>query len=496
MQVCVKREAIDTIETDLVVIGICKGEALSGGAAIVDEKLGGVIDGMLEDGDFRAKEGDVATLYTRGAFSAKRILLLGLGEKSALTTEGLRRAAGTAARVVQSLSLTRFCMLTPDSGADDACTAQALVEGAILGTYRYTELKTLDEQKPEIKSLTLLAQKGESMEALSEGAKRGRIIAESVCLTRDLQTKPANFMTPTMLTESATETAAQVGLSIEVLDEQQMAELGMGSLLGVAQGSDEPAQFVILGHNMDREDLDTYVIVGKGITFDSGGLSLKPVQGMELMKYDMSGAAVTLGVLRDAALLELPLRVIGLIPATENLPGGRAYKPGDVLKSMSGITIEVISTDAEGRLILADALHYAGRYEPKGIVDLATLTGGCVVALGHVASGLMGNDTSLLADIKAASERSGEKVWELPLFDEYKAQIKSAVADVKNSGGRTASAITAGLFLQHFVGEHPWAHLDIAGTAWSEKTIGHVPEGATGHGVRLLVEWLSGMASR
>lgn len=492
MQVSVEQRPIDEVVSDAIVLLLAADSALDGAAAVVSERLGGLIETMRDDGDFSGKAGQVATVYARGALAAKRVLLVGLGEQKLLSTDALRRAMGAAARAVQGLLLTECAVLVPKvESLAPMDVAQALAEGTLLGSYSFCAHKTLEETETAIERLILLVQDDDAFEALSAGAERGRIVAESVCQSRDLQTEPANFMTPTILAEKATEIAAEVGLSIEVLDESQMAALGMGSLLGVAQGSNEPAQFIILGHNMDRDDLDTYVVVGKGITFDSGGLSLKPVQGMEAMKYDMSGAAVTLGVLRAAALLKMPLRVIGLMPATENMPGGRAYKPGDVLESMSGITIEVISTDAEGRLILADALHYAGRYEPKAIVDLATLTGGCVVALGHVASGLMGNDSSLVADLLAASKRTGEKVWELPLFDEYEAQIKSAVADVKNSGGRTASAITAGLFLQHFVGEHPWAHLDIAGTAWSEETVGDVPKGATGHGVRLLVDWLT-----
>jgi len=269
-----------------------------------------------------------------------------------------------------------------------------------------------------------------------------------------------------------------------------MAELGMGALLGVAQGSDEPAKFIILEHNADRADLDTYVVVGKGITFDSGGISLKPSDGMEWMKDDMSGAAVTLGVMQAVAALDLPLHVVGLMPATENLPGGRAYKPGDVLKAMNGLTIEVVSTDAEGRVILADALAYAAKFAPKAVVDLATLTGACVVALGHVASGLLASDDALAGQLLESSARTGEKIWRLPLFDEYVEQIKSDVADVRNTGGRPAGTITGALFLQRFAEGYPWAHLDIAGTAKVDSDRGYVLKGATGHGVRLLVDWL------
>ncbi|HID65309.1 MAG TPA: leucyl aminopeptidase, partial [Anaerolineae bacterium] len=300
----------------------------------------------------------------------------------------------------------------------------------------------------------------------------------------------------TMLAQTARQLAEEHGLRCQVLDEEQMAELGMGALLGVAQGSQEPARFIILEHNADREDLDTIVLVGKGLTFDSGGISIKPGKGMEKMKTDMAGGAVVLATLRAASILELPLHVVGLVPATENLPGGRAYKPGDILHSLSGQTIEIINTDAEGRLILADALAYAQRYEPQAVVDLATLTGACVVALGHTASGLMGTDAELVTRLKRAAQTSAELTWELPLLKDYYRQIESEVADVKNSGGQPAGVITAGAFLSKFAQGYPWAHLDIAGTTWIEKDKtyplrSYLPTpGATGVGVRLLVQFL------
>jgi len=353
----------------------------------------------------------------------------------------------------------------------------------------YEGHKTHDESTaPPLDGITIVVPTG-CVEAGSSGAARGAVIAEAVTLARDLANEPGNFMTPTLFAEKAEEVANAVGLGYQVLEESDMASLGMGALLGVAQGSEEPAKFVVLEHNAGHPELDTYVIVGKGITFDSGGISLKPGEGMEWMRDDMSGAAVALGVLQAVARLRLPLHVVGLLPTTENLPDGRAYKPGDVLESLAGLTIEVVSTDAEGRLILADALAYARRFQPKAVVDLATLTGACVVALGNVTSGLMSNDDSLAAQLGAASARTGERIWRLHLFDEYAEQIKSDVADVRNTGGRPAGSITAGLFLQRFA-DYPWAHLDIAGTAKVDKERGYIPKGATGHGVRLLVDWL------
>jgi leucyl aminopeptidase len=316
-----------------------------------------------------------------------------------------------------------------------------------------------------------------------------------VNLVRDLVNSPANYATPTMLAQKAEETAAKFGLEIQILEEEEMRELGMGSLLGVAQGSEEPARFVVLEHNRDHAELDTIALVGKGITFDSGGISLKQAEGMKVCKGDMAGAAAVLGTMCVAAALKLPVHLVGLMPLTENMPGGRAYKPGDVVKAMNGKTIEVISTDAEGRMILVDALTYSLRYEPKAIIDLATLTGSVMVALGHQAMGLFSNDDQLSARLEAAGQKSFERVWRFPLYEEYGKQLKSDIADMKNSGGREGGAITAAIFLQKFVNDRPWAHLDIAGVAfkWSDKDrddIAYLPGWSTGTGVRLLTQFL------
>ena len=495
MEIRVQAGAIQEVAAEMIVVNLFQGVTGPGGATgAVDKALGGAIRELIQAGDFRGKAEQAAVLYTRGAIPAKRVLLVGLGEQNKFGLDVARRVAGTVARKAVELRVTQYHSIVHGAGVgglDPADAAQALVEGTILGSYTFTEHKTdISEQEPRLEALTLVELDPLTVPAHERGATVGKAIAEAVCFVRDLVNQPANYLTPTLLAEAAEEMASEMGLSYQVLEEAQMAELGMGALLGVAQGSAEPAKLIILEHNAGRPELDTYVIVGKGITFDSGGISLKPSEGMEAMKDDMSGAAITLGVLRAAAALQLPLHLVGLAPATENLPDGRAYKPGDVLKSMSGQTIEVISTDAEGRLILADALSYARRYQPKGVVDLATLTGACVVALGHIASGLMGNNPELNRALIQASAETGEKIWELPLYEEYAEQIKSDVADIKNAGGRPAGAITAGLFLSGFASSYPWAHLDIAGTAWADTTKGYLPKGATGHGLRLLVQWL------
>jgi leucyl aminopeptidase len=495
MQTHVAQGDIQQVASELIVVNLFQGVATPGGATgVVDKALGGQISALIAAGDFQGKAEQTALLYPSGAIPAKRVLVVGLGEQAKFTLDVLRRVAATVARAARKLRVVRYHSIVHGAGTgglDPAQAAQAIVEGTRLGSYAFTDLKTdLNGTDPTLEALTLVERDADMLSAVQQGASTGQIIAEAVCLARDLVNKPGNYLTPTMLVEVAEGVAAERGLGCQVLEESAMADLGMGALLGVAQGSDEPAKFIILEHNADRDDLDTYVIVGKGITFDSGGISIKPSDGMEAMKDDMAGAAATLGILSAVAALNLPLHVVGLMPATENLPDGRAYKPGDVLKSMSGLTIEVISTDAEGRLILADALDYAKRFQPKAVVDMATLTGACVVALGHVTSGMMGNNFDLLKALSAASAASGEKVWELPLYDDYAEQIKSDVADVKNTGGRPAGTITAGLFLGKFAKDYPWAHLDIAGTAWSDAEKGYKVKGATGVGVRLLVQWL------
>jgi len=501
MNITVEQGAIQEVSSELIVVNLFEGVTTPGGATgAVDRALGGAITELIAAGDFKGKAEETAVFYTRGAIPARRVLLVGLGAQDKFDLDVVRRASASAARAALKLGVTAYHSIVHGGGAGGLAlgqAAQAVVEGTVLGSYTFTEHKT--EKKdltPPLEGLTLVQFDASALPAVQRGAHVGQVVAEAACFARDLSNKPGNYLTPTLLAETAEQMAQEAGLRFQVLEESDMAELGMGALLGVAQGSQEPAKFIILEHNAERKDLDTYVIVGKGITFDSGGISLKPSEGMGAMKDDMSGAGVTLAVLRAVAALGLPLHVVGLAPATENLPGGRAYKPGDVLESMSGLTIEVISTDAEGRLILADALHYARRYEPKAVVDLATLTGACVVALGHVACGLMSKDEPLTEALRRASAVSGEKVWPLPLYDEYAEQIKSDVADLMNSGGRPAGSITAGLFLSRFAEGYPWAHLDIAGTAWAEKEQGYTPKGGTGFGVRLLVQWLRDVAAR
>jgi leucyl aminopeptidase len=501
MEIAVKAGQIQQEEAELVVVNLFQGVKTPGGATgAVDKALGGLITDLIASGDFTGKLNELAVLYTQGAIPAKRIMMVGLGKEEEFDLDKVRDAAGTVARRVRQLGVRSYSTIVHGggkAGLSVEMASQAIAEGTILALYKFLEHKTADdEEEIEIEQLTFVEFDAGKLLQVEAGARAGQVIAESVRLTRDLVNHPPSVATPTMLAQTARQLAEERGLRCQVLDEEQMAELGMGALLGVAQGSQEPARFIILEHNADRKDLDTIVLVGKGLTFDSGGLSIKSGTGMEKMKTDMAGGAVVLATLRAAGILDLPLHVVGLVPATENLPSGKAYKPGDVLHSLSGQTIEVINTDAEGRLILADALAYAQRYKPQAVVDLATLTSACVVALGHMASGLMGTDAELVARLKRAGQTSAELAWELPLLKDYYRQITSEVADVKNSGGRPGGVVTAGAFLSKFAQGYSWAHLDIAGTTWIERDKiyplkSYLPTpGATGVGVRLLVQFL------
>jgi leucyl aminopeptidase len=465
---------------DLLAVALCKGES--------PQDLGEDASRVVSEGDFSGKPGETALLYGQQGL-APRLLLVGLGERDLLTTEKLRRAAATAARRARTLELREAALslpTLPDTATREA--ARAAAEGAKLGLYRFVEHKTSADDH-ELEAFRLVADEGELDEAI-DGAEIGRKVAEGSALARDLANEPSNVATPEYLAERARAIAEKYGMRCEVLDRAGIEAEGLTGLATVGRSASNEPRFIVLEHRKGGDEAPV-VLVGKAVTFDSGGISIKPTAGMEDMKFDMSGGAAVLGAMEAVGALDLLLNGVALVPATENLPGGDAFKPGDVLEMHSGKTVEIITTDAEGRLILADALSYARRYEPSAVIDCATLTGACVVALGAHASGLMGNDEDLIAEVQAAGETTGERVWPLPLFEEYTEQIGGDTADIKNSGGRGGGALTAGAFLKEFA-DFPWVHLDIAGTAYGKKGDAYTTKGATGVPTRLLVEFLIG----
>ena len=444
---------------------------------------------LVSQAGFRGSANEAILLPRDGSWT----LVIGLGKSKELSLERVRQFAGTAARAARSRgfkAVTLPVLSERGLGAPPA-VAQALAEGALLGLYRYDRLRQVPkhEQGKRIDTITLVVSRAGDVAHAKRAVDKARIIAEAVRLARDLINGPSNLVTPTYLANTARQIAKSHRLRCTVIPFAQLKRRGFGGIVGVAQGSAHPAQFIVLDYRPARAKA-TFAFCGKGITFDTGGISLKPAAKMEQMKYDMSGAAAVLGAVQAAATLKLPYRVIGIIAATENMPSGTAQKPGDILKTLSGKTVEVLNTDAEGRLVLADCLHYAKRYKPDCVVDLATLTGACVVALGSEAIGLMTKDERLAARLNQAGKTTYERVWRLPLWDEYGPAMKSDIADLRNvTNTGEAGTITAAKFLEEFTdGLKTWAHLDIAGTAWTEKDKPYVPKGAVGVGVRLLIE--------
>ena len=499
------RAPVDEIRTPMLVLHIFERDRQPVGfVAKVDGLYGGAIARVLERGDFKGRKEDTLLLYAPDAgIGIERVLLVGVGKREEHTVERLRRAVGVAVRQAEKLSITDIAVsvghvhhLSEHMG--DYFAGLAAVEAGVLASWDFREMKSRpDEDAPQVElaSLTLIAhQDGEHTE-FERAARHGAITARAENFARELQTRPGNVVTPSYLADRAREMAAEVGLQVTVLDRAAIEQEGMHALLAVAQGSAQEPRFIILEHRRGNGSGRPLVLVGKGITFDTGGISLKPPANMEEMKYDMSGAAGVIAAMRAIAELGLEIDVIGLVAAAENMPSSTAVKPGDVIRSHLGKTIEVVNTDAEGRLVLADALSYARRYEPAAMVNAATLTGAVVIALGHHGIGLMGNHGGLLNELTAVGLRVGERCWKLPLWDEYREQIDSTIADIKNTGGRPAGSITAGWFLKEFVAdETPWAHLDIAGTAYRDEPVPYLRKGATGWPTRLFIEWVRARA--
>jgi leucyl aminopeptidase len=492
MEIRVEKGAAEKFPCELLLLFSFEfPEPLEGPVKNVDLELKGFISSLMNQGDFKGELFERKLFYTQGTLPTKRVLLTGLGKRGEFDLEKWRGAASKAGQYIRDSGIKKFAFQIKkfDRLAEEEL-AESFVTGLLLGTYQYNELKTLERDKiKEIDEGIILGETAAELKSLRNGVETGRIIAEAVCGARDLVNGPSNKITPALLAEKAQQIAKDHGMEIQILEVSQAEAMGMGAFTAVAKGSQEPGKFIILEYNKGKGS-DTIALVGKGITFDSGGISIKPSEGMDRMKDDMSGAAAVLATMQAASKLQIPLHLAGIIPATENLPSGKAYKPGDVLKTLSGQTVEVISTDAEGRLILSDALTYGLRYKPKAIIDLATLTGACVIALGDYTIGLFGNNESLLKRIEESSEKTGEKVWRLPLWDEYFEYLKSDVADFRNVGTRAAGAIIGGIFLSKFVEKIPWVHLDIAGPASIEKEKPYIPKGGTGVGVRLVIQML------
>jgi leucyl aminopeptidase len=493
VNITVKKGNLVDTKTQAIILAVCEGEkTFSELVSNIDLKTGGLLNEIMKSGDFEAKPSQVSVIYTRNTLAAKRIALVGLGKKSELNLEKIRNAFARVMQHLRGLNVKDAATaidwyLLPDQKEK---FISAVAEGASLGLYQYTPYKTVgrDELK-EMGQLEIVAQPNDYPTILNE-IKKTNIITDAVCFARNLISAPANDMTPSIMADHAGKIAKRKNVSCHVLDKGKMKALGMNALLGVASGSHQPPKLIILEYTGGEKGAQPIALVGKGLTFDSGGISIKPAEKMDEMKTDMSGGAAVMAVVMAAADLKLPINIVGLVPATENMSGGGALKPGDIIKSYSGKTIEVLNTDAEGRLILADALTYAAKYKPAAIIDIATLTGACVVALGEDVIGMLGTDDQLKQEINQAATITGELVWELPLWEHYSELIKSDIADYKNTGGRMGSTITAAAFLSKFVGDYPWVHLDIAGPAWTTRDKAYIPKGASGVTVRLLIEFL------
>lgn len=494
MDIQVVQGAIQESQADTLIVNLFDDVTTpSGATGAIDQALDGAISELIASNDLTGKVGEVGVLYPRGAVSAKRVLVVGLGKRDGFSVEGVRLAAAHAIKKAQALKATHVATIVHGAdvgGLDVTAVTEATVEASLLALYEY-DAPRKDKQAPHsIETLTVVEVDEGKVAEIEAGVNTAVSIATGTILARDLINMPPNVATPTKLADTAQAIADDHGLGIIIGDRAWAAERNMGGFLAVAKGAGEEPKFIVLEHNADREDLETVVLVGKGITFDTGGISIKPSANMGAMKSDMGGAAAVIGAMKAVGMLDLPLRVIGIVPATENMPDANAYRPADVITASNGVTIEIISTDAEGRMVLADGLVYAGNYKPNAVIDLATLTGACIVALGtDIASALFSNDDSLRDRLVNAGNNTHERVWPLPLWDDYFEAIKTDVADIKNSGGRPAGSITAAMFLKQFI-DYNWAHLDIAGMALTAKGNAYTAKGGTGYGVRLLVDML------
>ena len=480
-------------DTPLLAVGVAEGAGTPEGfLARVDQTLGGAVARVMAAGDLKGKAKDEVVLYGGNA-GPSRVVLLGMGKAAAVTGEQLRRLAGRAVRVAEKLGLAAVALRLHGHGqVAGAELGQASAEGAVMAAWRFTELKRPSEDEASV-AVERVDFFGEE-EEVGTGVAVGAVIARAENLARTLQSRPGNVATPSHLAAEAERVAREHGLGVTIFDEDCMRREGMHAILAVSKGSDEEARLIVLEHKGGAEGEAPLVLVGKGLTFDAGGISIKPALGMEDMKFDMSGGAAVIAAMQAIAELGVKANVVGIVPSSENLLGASAMKPGDIIQTLAGKTVEVINTDAEGRLILADALAWGARMKPAAMVDCATLTGAVVIGLGRHAAGVMGNDDELVEEFRAAGQRSGERCWPLPLWDEYKEQLDSETADLVNVGGREGGSITAACFLSAFVGDTKWAHLDVAGTAYGDGKLSYQRKGGYGFPTRLLVEWVRSRA--
>ncbi len=489
MKLSVRQGDVTSAAVDAVVVNLFEGvTSPGGGTGAVDQAMGGAISELIRSGDIRGKLGEFTLIHTFGKLPAARVIVAGLGKSSDFSIDKIRELSADLARYLRHHRIKSAVVITHGAGIgglDPQACAEAITEGTLLGLYRFLRHKRSDDEE-DMESFEIIEFDAPKVPALEAGVERGRILAEATNLCRDLANEPGNYLTPTDLAGQAETLARETGLEFEVYGPAWMREKGMGGLLGVAAGSVQEPRLIVLRYNGggDRKPL---ALVGKGITFDSGGISIKPAENMGDMKGDMAGGASVIAAMGAIARLKPAVNVIAVVPATENMPSGSATKPGDVLVTMLGKTIEVVNTDAEGRLVLSDGIAYAREQGAEALIDVATLTGAVSVALGNVAMGAMTNDPVLLERVKAAAATAGEKIWELPMFEEYKEQIKSDVADMKNSGGRPAGSITAAMLLREFAEDTPWVHLDIAGVDIYNRDKGVIVKGASGIPVRTLV---------
>jgi leucyl aminopeptidase len=490
MEFLVKSARPETLKTATLVLPVGEGHLLGTVAQAVDSASGGAISELLKRGDLAGKLGQTLLTQDLPKLKAQRVLLVGVGKEAELSDRQLRKLVAAIYATLKPLAGADAVLALQDvrvKGRDAYGKARLVAESLADAGYRFERFKTQKAPPSALKKITLISDKA-NVAVVERAVREARAIAIGMALTKDLGNLPPNICHPSYLAEQARELSkSHKNLKVEILDEKKLQALGAGAFLAVAQGSEQPPRLIVLHYSGGKKDEQPHALVGKGITFDTGGISIKPAASMDEMKYDMGGAASVLGTLRAVLELQLPINLVCLLACAENMPSGRATRPGDIVTSLSGQTVEILNTDAEGRLVLCDTLTYAERFKPQSVIDIATLTGACIVALGSNVSGLMGNNDDLLQALLAAGRQADDRAWQLPLYDEYQEQLDSPFADIANIGGPKAGTITAGCFLSRFAKNYHWAHLDIAGTAWNS---GGKDKGATGRPVPLLTQYL------